>query len=234
MKNEKRNQPCKKRIHWLARGVEVGWKSWKSQGTHSSWSQDEVKMKSRWSHEDGKTNEVAFNCGHLKKDLLFLLFRSKERSIQATPNENDVIGGWQILSSSSSCSSRELTCRQQGQGDKHNPRFVGMNWHETVGGVEAVEITVILKRRKGKGNCRKQWQKERNPSSNKKKERKSEEIFTRQVKMGETKAKSTWWGFWINDDRSNTSGITPGKEPSKGKVGNRQGRARQIMDWIGI
>ena len=72
----------------------------------------------------------------------------------------------------------------------------------------------------------------KSPSSNKKKERESEEIFTRQVKMGRNQSRINLMGVWNSDDRSNTSGITPGKEPSKGKVGNRQGRARQIMDWI--
>ena len=68
-----------------------------------------------------------------------------------------------------------------------------MNWHETVGGVEAVEITVILKRRKkGKRELYEAMTKKNEiPSSKRKKERKSEEIFTRQVKMGETKAEST-------------------------------------------
>ena len=52
------------------------------------WSQDEVD-------NDGKDEWSCFNCDDVKKDLLFFLFRSKEKSIQAT--QNDGIDGWQIF-----------------------------------------------------------------------------------------------------------------------------------------
>ena len=107
-----------------------------------------------------------------------------------------------------------------------------MKWHETVGGVEAVEITIILKRRKREKGIVGSNDKKKEISLKQQKERKSEEMFTRKVKMGRNQSRINLMGVWNSDDISNTSGITPGKEPSKGEVGNRQGRARQIMDWI--
>ena len=118
MKNEKRNQLCKKRIHWRM--------MWKWFGSHEK-TKAFTTLKSRWSW--WWKRQIKLLQLRWCEERFALLSLQKQGDVHSS---NATWWHWSMtdISSSSSCSSRELTCKQQGQGDKHNPRSVRMHWNE--------------------------------------------------------------------------------------------------------